>query len=188
LLEDDTGLAGEASRRRLASVLTQCERMDHLLADLLDYARPPAPEPVARPVAEALEDLRELSPRVTVGSGPTDIVWSDPEHLRHILTNLVTNALECSPAETPVEVSSQTLDGEVEIRVADCGPGPGDDPEHLFEPYVTTRASGTGLGLPLARALARANGGSLRLEARLGGGAQAVVRLPRPPHGGKGAP
>ena len=65
------------------------------------------------------------------------------------------------------------------LFVRDRGVGPGEDPEHLFEPYVSGRASGTGLGLPIARTLAEANGGTLRLSERAGGGCEAALTLPR---------
>ena len=62
--------------------------------------------------------------------------------------------------------------------MSDRGPGPGEDPEKLFEPYVTRRTDGTGLGLPIARALAEAGEGTLHLETGASGGCVAVLRLP----------
>ena len=70
------------------------------------------------------------------------------------------------------------VDDGVRIAVVDRGPGPGAAPERHFEPYVTARADGTGLGLPIARTLAEANGGSLTLHEAPGGGCEAVLLLP----------
>lgn len=172
----------------LRRILEQAHRMDRLLGDLLDYARPTGAEP--RPVnvedlaAERASDEPRL--RTVVERGLT--VHADPEHLRQILDNLVDNALAADSASEPgpVELAARATDvrsasAMVEITVTDRGAGPGDDPERLFEPYVTGRADGTGLGLPIARALARANGGEVTLAPRPGGGTVATLRLPRRP-------
>lgn len=181
LLEEQCGerTGQEGTRRRLGIILEQTERMDRLLGDLLDYARPPSPEPASVELAPELAELAELDPRVRTSNIDGLSVRVDPEHLRHVLTNLVSNALEHSPEASPVEVTAHRRGEAVEISIADHGPGPGDDPEHLFEPYVTHRADGTGLGLPIARALTLANGGTVTLAPRPGGGTVAAVRLPR---------
>ncbi len=182
LLED----AGETGGRRLQTAVSQAERMEKMLQRLLDYARPPGAEPAAVDLAAAARELAELDPRrLRPRVEPGLAAQVDPEHLHEILTNLADNALRASgvPEEGPgngtVEVTAAAAGRSVEIRVADRGGGPGDDPESLFEPYVTRRADGTGLGLPIARALAEANDGRLHLEARPGGGTAAVLRLPR---------
>ncbi len=184
LLED----SGETGGRRLQAAVSQAERMERMLQQLLDYARPPAAEPAAVDLAAAALELAELDPERVCPRIPRGLdARVDPEHLREILTNLVDNALRASDdatsdggqPESVVEVVAESNGRFVEIRVADRGPGPGDDPESLFEPYVTGRADGTGLGLPIARSLAEANGGRLDLVARPGSGTSAVLRLPR---------
>ena len=90
---------------------------------------------------------------------------ADPDHLRRILTNLWENSRERA-ASHPVRLRiAARSDGEqVTIELSDNGPGiPTDVVEHVFEPFFTTRSSGTGLGLYLARELARNNGGHLDL-------------------------
>ena len=190
LLESDASRTGETEAKRLRSAVSQTERMETMLRQLLDYARPPKPEPSAvdlEAVARELVllDTGRVNSRVACGR----LAWVDPEHLREILSNLVDNALRASLAarqgdrSDAVEVTAEARGRWVEVRVADRGPGPGDEPEGLFEPYVTRRADGTGLGLPIARSLAEANGGRLDLVARTGGGTIARLRLPRPEPG-----
>jgi signal transduction histidine kinase len=101
-----------------------------------------------------------------------------------MLKNLVGNALRYAP-EGPVELTITGRDTEVEFRVRDQGPGiPADQRAHIGEPFYRSDASraretgGTGLGLYLARQVARAHGGDLILEMHDGTGALFVVTLP----------
>lgn len=169
---------GEAGERRLRGALEQSERMERLLGQLLDYARPPDPEPGSVELEAVARELEARDPRVTVELAAGLTARVDPEHLWQILDNLLANALAAGADGSAVEVSAAARGQRVELRIGDRGPGPGDDPESLFEPYLTRRADGTGLGLPIARALAEANGGTLVLAARAGGGAEAILSLP----------
>ena len=122
------------------------------------------------------------------------VVSFDP-HLADALTNLLKNAGEAIEAfrasdapqghEPGIQVRL-TSDAEwVEIRISDNGMGLPPDRARLFEPYVTTRDKGTGLGLPIVKKIIEEHGGSLTLDAAtpFGGtdrpGAMAVIRLPR---------
>lgn len=168
------------SGRRFDVVLEQIQHMDRLLGQLLDYARPPDPEPTAVVLRDAASEAAAIDPRVTVAVPADLIARVDPEHLMEILENLVENALEAAP-QGAVEIGGKGQGPRrVMLTVGDRGPGPGDDPEVLFEPYVTHSADGTGLGLPIARALAEVNDGELELTRRPGGGTLAILTLPRP--------
>jgi len=171
-------LEDAAAKERAAAAVSQADRMDRMLATLLDYARPPAPEPRPVALAAALADLQKQHANLRIEAVGDTTVCADPEHLLQMLENLVGNATAHSPDGGLVEVSSRRRGQVIELRVSDRGPGPGDDPEKLFEPYVTSRTDGTGLGLPIARALAEAAGGTLHLEQRDGGGCVAVLTLP----------
>lgn len=174
LLEDEPAGGG---RKRLEAAVSQAQRMETMLQQLLDYARPPDAEPAVVDLEAAARELVAFDAERVRSRVAGLEARVDPEHLREILSNLVDNALRAS--ENGVEIDAQADGRFVELRVTDRGPGPGDDPESLFEPYVTRRADGTGLGLPIARALAEANGGRLDLVARPGGGTAANLRLPR---------
>ena len=167
--------------RRLQSILDQALRMERLIGQLLDYARPPRSEPAQVEAAAVLAEIAARNPSVRVRMDAPLRFRADPEHLRQIVENLVDNALAASPPGEAVEVSVEAPGhgAEVKVIVADRGPGPGGDPERCFEPYVTSRADGTGLGLPIARALAEANGGTVALRSRPGGGTLAILSLPQ---------
>ena len=162
---------------RLQTTINQADRMERMLGMLLDFARPPAPQPQPVEVRAILQDVTAHRSRVQLGRIDNAVASVDPEHLAQIIDNLVDNAEAYSPSGEKVEISAALGRNRVEIMVADRGPGPGPDPEELFQPYVTTRADGTGLGLAIARTLAEANDGDLRLRSREGGGCAAVLKL-----------
>jgi signal transduction histidine kinase len=113
--------------------------------------------------------------------GPAGVVATAVAgHLEQVLDNLVDNALQATPAGGGVAVRWAARPGAVEVTVDDDGPGLGSlDPEAAFERFRTSRrtSGGTGLGLPIARALARAGGGDVTLERSPSGGVRARVLL-----------
>ncbi len=172
-------LHGSEPRDRAQAIVDQADRMDRMLGALLDYARPPVPEASSVDLARSLSALAKDSPRVRVDIPDSVETRVDPDHLDHIVENLLSNALAHSSEDSFIEIAVHTNGDIVEIRISDRGPGPGDDPEELFQPYVTHRPDGAGLGLTIARTLAEANRGSLTLGHRSGGGTTAVLTLPR---------
>jgi two-component system sensor kinase FixL len=98
-----------------------------------------------------------------------------------VVVNLVRNAIEAMEASTAREltVSTHARPGAVEIIVADTGPGIAPEvAERLFQPFVTSKATGLGLGLSICRELVEAHGGQLAASPRANGGTVFVVRLP----------
>jgi two-component system NtrC family sensor kinase len=112
--------------------------------------------------------------------------YGDPEQIAHVVSNLVSNATQAleaarMPGPKRLGVSVEMAGDDMMIRIADNGPGvPAELRERVFEPFFTTKPpeKGTGVGLALCRALARAHGGSLNLEDTPGGGASFILRLP----------
>ena len=102
----------------------------------------------------------------------------DPVRIREVLANLVANAVRHTPAGGTVTVRGVVAGPWLELRVVDTGPGI--DPEvlpHVFERFVSTAGSrGSGLGLPIARSLVEAHGGTLEVEAT--GSAGTTFRVP----------
>jgi C4-dicarboxylate-specific signal transduction histidine kinase len=144
----------------------------------------PKPERVdlsetAREVASALSHTdRALETAVSVHGAEHAVVRADPAHLRIILENLIKNALEAVEDTTSGNVALDVDIGgaDVKVRVSDSGAGVPDELRaELFEPLATSKSRGLGLGLPIARALARAMGGDVVLEE----GSGFVLSLPR---------
>jgi signal transduction histidine kinase len=101
----------------------------------------------------------------------------DTAYAREILEELIANA-RALDASGDVLLSVREEGDRSVVEVLDRGPGLSVDPEKAFDPYVTTRPAGTGLGLPIVRALARTSGGDVTLSAREGGGCLARLSLP----------
>lgn len=112
-------------------------------------------------------------------------VRADPEALRRLLANLVDNAAKYSPEGSPVRVTVAASGDQVELAVADQGPGiPASERERVFtrfyrgDPARARATGGSGLGLAIVAAVARDHGGSARAEEAPGGGTLVVVTLP----------
>jgi len=112
----------------------------------------------------------------------------DDVQLVQVVLNLVMNALDAA-GEVPeerrrVRVGAAPLDGGVEIRVVDTGPGiPPAQLDRVFDPFFTTKAGGLGLGLAISRSIVEAHGGRIRASPAEGGGTVFSVLLPAAPDG-----
>ncbi len=172
-----------------AAIERDLEEMDDMISGTLDYLRAGSDteQAVKLNLVALLESLAEdadaAGAKVSL-HGTANPVTAKPQGLRRCLANLIDNARRYGGGE--VDVTLADTPGSVEIRIEDRGPGiPPEDRERVFEPYFRLEASrarhtgGAGLGLAIARAVARAHGGDVTLAAREGGGTVAVVTLPR---------
>lgn len=166
-------VAGDRAHSELADIAAkQVDRVERMLNDLLHYGKPLVlnPEPVVfgelvNDVRDVLRDKAEsLGVRIAVvdGLGDEPIVV-DREHMERALANLLANAIEAADGEvTVIGLRTTGRDGRVSIRVADNGPGiPESIKEKLFQPFVTTRDEGTGLGLANVKKIAEYHGGTV---------------------------
>ncbi len=177
----------ELARRGDAARLPQifdsiAERAQHLHAFLSGYARfakmpQPRPEPVAwKPFVDGLATHSRFVPQ---GSLPEEPGRFDAGQLEQALINLVRNAHESGSVAEQVTLSVQQLGQELRIVVADRGPGMSATVlAQALLPFYSTKRSGTGLGLALAREIAEAHGGRITLANREGGGLVATLVLP----------
>jgi len=109
-------------------------------------------------------------------------VRCDPRLLVQALVNLLLNACDASPRNSPVDVTASATPDGLELVVADEGPGISEAiASRIAEPFVTTKpvGKGTGLGLAIASEIARIHRGELRLEPASPHGTRACLRIPR---------
>ncbi len=166
---------------------TKLRRLERSLQTFLDFARPPGLEKRCDDVRQVLRQTLELiSARasrqgVTVRSDfPLQplTIEADHEQLRQVFLNLVLNSLDALPQGGAIQVTAAGGDG-VTITVADDGPGISSQPaEQIFEPYVSTKETGLGLGLAICRRIVEAHGGQITGSNGPAGGAVFSVRLP----------
>ncbi len=160
-------------------------RCQEIVDGLLDLSRPMkqpgAPVDLREMADEVVSRLAEAHQldgvHVSVDGGAT--VDGQGKKLRQVLLNLVKNAIEAAGGGGRVEVRIGRSQGGVELSVSDSGPGiPATARHRLFEPFFTTKPGGTGLGLAVSQAIARAHGGTIEAGAAPGGGARFTLRLP----------
>jgi signal transduction histidine kinase len=138
-------------------------------------------EEVRRTLALVRTNLeqRRIDVNVDLDESPC-IVSMDPTRLRQVLLNLLNNAIDALPEGGMIDVGVRGARSQVEITVADDGPGIApEDWERVFVPFFSTKASGTGLGLALARKFIEEAGGTIRCsESPLSRGTCFKVTLP----------
>ncbi len=156
------------------------DRLLHFLEDYAAFARLPLPRKEKVNWNSFLEKLQVLVPfrlenRLTGQEG-----FFDPAQLQQAMLNLLKNAREASPEETPIEVHlANTTDGGSLIQVKDRGRGMVNEAmEKALLPFFSTKKSGTGLGLPLCREIIESHGGSIHIHHREGGGMTVTCTLP----------
>jgi signal transduction histidine kinase len=173
----------EDDRRKpiMLKVEQQVRRLDELVTELLDFARPTEARVALLRIEDAARQIVELTqrdhPGVTVTLRGEGEALADPNLLQQVLLNLVLNAVQAVGDE-----GSVVLDVEGgRVTVHDSGGGiPMENREKVFEPFFTTRTRGTGLGLAICRKAAQAMGGRLTVGAGPMGGAAFLLELQLP--------
>lgn len=169
----------------LEVIATEAARLEQLAREFTDFGRLPEGPPADVDLAELLEELTRtslpegVSARLTIAPG-VHTVTGHYDPLRRALGNILRNAVEAMGGRGHLDLGSGEREGGVLVTVADHGPGiPPERQGNLFEPYVTSKPDGTGLGLTLVRQTVDAHGGSIRVSETPGGGATFELWLPR---------
>jgi signal transduction histidine kinase len=176
----------ERVKKHLERIGDQVRLSSEIISGLLDMVRDrPLPRervPLAALVSGAVESLqRPAEVGLSVGALEGLEVGGDASQLRQAIVNLVLNAFEASAPRGEVRVQARREGATVVIDVEDTGPGVAESVRgRLFEPLITTKDHGSGLGLALAKRVAERHGGSIGHEPRPGGGARFTLRLPVP--------
>ena len=184
------GSALEASEREemFEIAAKESRRLERLTTDFLAYARPRNPEKALSSLDDTLGYVADTCrPRgnergVSINTHPSGGVVAeiDANYVQQALMNLVMNAIEAASPQGGVDLrAGANSDGSVWIEVENAGPIiPPASVARLFEPFFSTKAQGTGLGLPIARNIARAHGGDLILSGNEPGRVCFTLTLP----------
>lgn len=188
-LLDMEHLSDPEDQKVLAVIVEEANRLNEVVSQFLDFARPFRVNKRTMQLNEVLEKTRlllqsqapdqtiqlDLDPRLPE-------MEADPEQLRQVILNLALNGMEASPAGAlPIRISTywRAERGLVELRVRDHGHGLSpEEAEQIFLPFFTTKRKGTGLGLAICQRIVHNHGGSIFAERQLSGGTAFVVQLP----------
>ena len=179
----------EGDYRQLTQVVAgEVERVNRIIEQFLELARPPALAKTRTELASILERAAEtVEPQILAAGlrlerdfAGVGAVQVDADQLHEALLNLLVNAVEATD-EGRIRLAARSLAaGWVEIGVADTGPGiPAEDAERIFDLYFTTKAAGTGLGLSLVHRIVSEHGGRVEVQSARGAGTRFVILLPR---------
>jgi PAS domain S-box-containing protein len=177
---------GTPERAVIGEVLTRIDGLNNLMTELLLFARPPVPRPMPVELAMLLRTTIEilmqdptLQETTMILDGAAPPIVADPELLKSVFVNLLLNAAQAMDRRGTIHVALGADRDGCNVTVADAGPGiPPDVRGRIFTPFFTTKARGTGLGLPTARRIVEAHGGSLAVECPPEGGTMVTVHLP----------
>ena len=177
--------------RLVEIVLHESDRLNQIVKQFLEYARPAPLHPLPMNVGEVLDEVllllehRALPPDLKIAREYDGTVTArvDPQQFRQAIWNLCINALEAMPAGGELRIGAgivtQRKSRKLEVWVADTGTGI--DPEslpHIFEPFFSTKPAGSGFGLALVHRVIQDHGGDIEVRSEPGVGATFTLRLP----------
>ncbi len=191
LLQQDVEWTPEARREFLNTIDEETDRLNALVGNLLDMSRLQADALEILPARVGLEEVLPAALHsLGLADGAVDLdvpetlprVLADPGLLERALANVIQNAVRFSPPDRPPRVTAGAVDGVVDVRIVDRGPGvPRERRERLFKPFQrwgdSSTDEGVGLGLAVAKGFVEAMGGEIELEDTPGGGLTVVARL-----------
>ncbi|WP_342359524.1 sensor histidine kinase [Terrarubrum flagellatum] len=175
--------------RLIGFVLDEVGRIDRLVQDILDYARPRETrkcqldlmaDVVARVIAMAAPEMQKHNVECDVAEpGESMLISGDPDQLHQVLLNLILNALDAMPEKGRLTIRAERAGDVINLIVSDTGAGI--EPQvldRIFDPFFSTKAKGAGLGLARSRGIIEEHGGTISCRSEPGHGAEFTIRLP----------
>jgi two-component system sensor histidine kinase PilS (NtrC family) len=178
----------EDTRERLGQiVLNETNRLNGIIREFLEYARPAPLNRTPVNVAETVDEVLVLLEHQvvagtlkTVREFPPALTWAvDRQQFRQAVWNLCLNAVQAMPEGGELRVTMTVGAGRLVVRVNDSGEGiAGADLGQIFEPFFSTKSGGTGLGLALVHRIVQDHGGEIDVQSRPGAGSTFTLTLP----------
>jgi signal transduction histidine kinase len=176
------------THKRLSVVEAEVKRLQQMVEEFLRFARMPDVQPVATDLNAVLQGVIDISEAELRERGVSlrffpdaglGLVPLDPAQVRAAVVNLVRNAAQACAAGDEVILSSRRDGSRVLVQVIDTGAGMSADVRaRIFEPYFSTKETGTGLGLPMVRRVLEAHGGRVEVSSEVGKGTQFTLVFP----------
>ncbi len=171
----------------IGNIKGEIQRISHFAESFLQYGRPfelhCQPVLITRLVEESLElsEARAARQGIRIEREFTDLppLSLDPEFIKTCLTNILSNAFDAMPGGGELRITTRQEGGWVAVAFCDTGIGiPPERLDKVFDPYVTSKSGGLGLGLPLTRRIIEEHGGRVELNSRPGAGTTVTLQLP----------
>jgi len=179
---------GDPSYKKLDIVLQQTKRLESMVKEMLDFSRPLSLNRSEEDLNKVVEDSLAVAGKTAEDSKVTverhldrdlPLISIDSMRMEQVVINLVTNAVQASPAGQTVIVNTSRVNEYAAVEVSDCGCGiPVEQREEIFTPFFSTKKEGTGLGLPIVKKIIESHNGRLELFDNPEGGVTFRVLLP----------
>lgn len=178
----------DTDKRHLEYVISEVSRINDLITEFLDFAKPNPPLRVLQPARPLVEEILGFcAPELATHNidahiddqAPGATIYADAKQLKQACLNLIINAIDAMPEGGRLTLGIRTLDDTTVISIADTGQGiPADMIERIFTPFVTTKASGTGLGLAKVYSIMESHDGSIECASEKDAGATFSLYIP----------
>ena len=188
----ETGEFEEVFQESTATLLAELSNLNRIIGRFSEFSKMPQPQRQEVDVNEIVHGVLRLHQAQFKAPGKPEIVTTldlnsqlprisaDPDLLHKALSNLVLNAIDAMPSGGSLKLSTRSVEGGVEIDVADSGSGlTKEECQRLFTPYYTTKQYGTGLGLAIVQSVVSDHGGDIRVESGQRAGTMFRIKLPR---------
>ncbi len=172
----------------LNTILDEVQHLQSMVDSFSQFARMPMPSPKRfnlKDLFYQLKDLygnlhKDLSLEIIINEDLPEI-WADKELLRRALVNLIDNSIEACKFKGKITLSAEIKGEEVFIFVIDEGPGiPENIKEKIFQPYISTKGRGSGMGLSIVDRIVKDHGGKIKFEDNSPKGTKSIISLPNP--------
>ncbi|MDX1585004.1 MAG: ATP-binding protein, partial [Thermoanaerobaculia bacterium] len=181
-------------QRLMSIILTESERLNQSIASFLRFVKPHERSPESFDVAASLADTLELLANSVELRPEHSIVsyiepehfelYGDPNQIRQVFWNVAKNAFQAMPEGGRLVVSTSVIDGHYRITFNDEGTGMSDeDRRRMFQPFTTSSASGTGLGMAISYRIVQEHDGAIEVDSHPGSGTRITISLPVPEAG-----
>ncbi|MCK4261624.1 GAF domain-containing protein [bacterium] len=179
-------MEGREGQRYAEIIIGEVDRLNRVISDILDFARPLQPELKMTDMNELMREVLDLveieGSHITLKkkfSTNLPMAMVDRQHIKQALLNLIHNGIEAMAEGGNLLIGTESANGAVLVRITDSGPGIAKEVRgRIFEPFFTTKARGTGLGLALANKIIESHNGKIEVESKQGRGATFTILLP----------